>query len=306
MGFLPREVLLEMSPARRTAVRWEEPACALCGNRRARTILAAQDLRAGTGLWFAVAECTDCGLCYTNPRPAAESRPRFQKLIRSPRPRHRFPRFRMQRSRPPLPWRGEGRLLDIGGYNPTFLQRMRSAGWHVHVLADGQADAVAGAPSAHGAAPTGTLLRDDLAEHSFDAVTFLQSLEEQTDPVLALRKVRRWMAPGGVLVIEAPNLDSLAFRLFGECWHGLDLPRHLTHFTPWTLNLLLEQAGFRMQRVHMRRGSGGIRRSARSAVKAGPRGWLRRWLQTRLGAGLAGSFAWLTGQGDMMLATATC
>src|SRR4051794_29751576 len=55
-------------------VEWEEPDCLLCGGQRWTPVLEAPDRApGGTGLWFAVVQCLDCGLCFTNPRPSAAS-----------------------------------------------------------------------------------------------------------------------------------------------------------------------------------------------------------------------------------------
>ena len=61
------------------------------------------------------------------------------------------------------------------------------------------------------------------------------SLEHVHEPRLAVRAAREVLRPGGLLVVYVPNLGSWSFRTFGEHWFALDLPRHLTHFTPETL-----------------------------------------------------------------------
>jgi len=43
-------------------------------------------------------------------------------------------------------------------------------------------------------------------------------------------------------VISVPNFASLESRLFGKYWNGLDVPRHLYHFTPATLDRMLKKA----------------------------------------------------------------
>src|SRR6516162_2958399 len=52
-------------------VEWEEPHCPLCNSDCSTLLLEAPDAAAGAeGLWFPIAQCQDCGLCYTNPRPS--------------------------------------------------------------------------------------------------------------------------------------------------------------------------------------------------------------------------------------------
>jgi len=47
-------------------------------------------------------------------------------------------------------------------------------------------------------------------------------------------------------VVEVPNAAGLGARLFGRAWSGLELPRHLSHFTPTTLARAVELAGGRV------------------------------------------------------------
>ena len=90
---------------------------------------------------------------------------------------------------------------------------------------------------------------------------------------------------GGQLLVGVPNIDSLPYRWFGPTWYGLDLPRHLTHFSPWTLQQMLER-GFQLQPVRMVRHSDWMRSSAKLANR--PPGAALVSLadqQARLGAG---------------------
>lgn len=41
------------------------------------------------------------------------------------------------------------------------------------------------------------------------------------------------------MVVLLPDIKSMEFYLFKERWNGLDLPRHLSFYTPRTLNSLM-------------------------------------------------------------------
>jgi len=43
-----------------------------------------------------------------------------------------------------------------------------------------------------------------------------------------------------------PNAGSAGAAIFGRAWSGLELPRHLSHFSPATLERAVEQAGGRV------------------------------------------------------------
>src|SRR5205823_1209681 len=206
-------------------------------------------------LWFAVAQCQSCGLCFTNPRPSRQSITSFYPDSYRP---HQTPDARRRRPRPvspgswarprnerlALPWHGEGRLLDFGCGGGSYLERMARQGWRVTGV-DASPAAVNRIRNDLGLnAHVGSLPHARLHAESFDVVTMWHSLEHVHDPLDVLRQARRLLAPGGKLVVAVPNIDSLPFRWFGHAWYGLDLPRHLTHFSAWTLKLMLQRAGF--------------------------------------------------------------
>ena len=68
-----------------------------------------------------------------------------------------------------------------------------------------------------------------------DAVTLWQVLEHIGEPLPLLRRVRSLLKPGGLLVASVPNIEGLSAVLTQERWWGLDVPRHLVHYTPHTL-----------------------------------------------------------------------
>jgi SAM-dependent methyltransferase len=315
MRYFPRELVSE-SPAQEPAAQvfWEEVCCPLCGAGRYRPLLESPDVQGGTGMWFAVVQCENCGLCYTNPRPAQSSQAQFyppdyscHQLRCEARGTSLFrrTRSRLRRWQPPFAWHGDGRLLDFGCGAGRFLTRMKEHHWQVTGI-DLSATAVERARQASGARVlAGTLPHADLDPNSFDVITMWHSLEHVPDPMRVLQEARRLLTWNGMLVIAVPNLAGLAFRIFGSHWHGLDLPRHLTHFTPWTLRLMLERSGFRVQSLRMERQSGWIRRSASYACRDAQAPPLHRWLRSKLLSRLVAAYAQLTRQCDAIVVTAT-
>src|SRR5205814_1352458 len=78
---------------------------------------------------------------------------------------------------------------------------------------------------------------------SFDVVTAFHVVEHLPDPATALRNMLAWLAPGGLLIVEVPNVGGWGGATFGRFWSGLDFPRHLIHFTPATMRALVERCG---------------------------------------------------------------
>ncbi len=316
MGFFPR---LKTQPvdAVNPKVEWEEAPCLLCRNRSCLPLVEAPDnTPGGRGLWFAVVQCQKCGLCFTNPRPSPASIVQFYPNDYRP---HRLPDGRRRKRRgwklriswqPPracrkrLPAQGQGRLLDFGCGGGSFLERMNRQGWNVTGL-DMSPVAVQGIRTRLGLkALLGSLPHPDLQPESFDAITMWQSLEHVHEPLKILRQANLLLAPGGKLLVAVPNIDSLAFRWFGRSWFGLDLPRHLTHFTPSTLRMMLQQAGFRVGRVQMAAHSSWLRSSARLACQNPGSPYWQRWLKTKTASRLVAGFSNLTHQADCIMLTA--
>ncbi len=189
------------------------------------------------------------------------------------------------------------RLLDFGCGSGGFLARMHAQGWHVTGV-DASAAAVAEVREVLGLeAFHGTLPHPRLVPGSFDVVTMWESLEHLHQPLDALRHARTLLASGGRLYVSVPNIEGLPFRWFGEAWTGLDLPRHLTHFSPATLRAMLDRAGLVPGRASFVRHATWIARSAARAKRL-------RWLRFRPAARLAARWCALRGRGDCIMVEA--
>lgn len=137
-----------------------------------------------------------------------------------------------------------GRLLDVGCGNGSFLDKMRQLGWEVAgVEPDGEAVAIArerlGLEIFKGA-----LDEARFPDESFDAITMNHVIEHVPDPIGLLKECYRIMKLNGRLTIIIPNITSFGHNKFGEHWRGLEVPRHLTLFSPAALQTCAESAGF--------------------------------------------------------------
>lgn len=312
-----------MIPAERDASRgneitWEESTCPLCDHPDYRPILEAADPHDGpTGPRFCVVECLHCGMKYTNPRPNTASIGQFYPMHYRPhqrvhqnRPTLRkwYPLAALQgrpvRERRNLPMQGNGQLLDFGCGNGSFLQRMHEQGWDVTGL-DFSRDAVRNIRDQLGLrAFQGTLPHEGLEAQSFDVITMWHSLEHVHSPRQILSEAHRLLVPGGRLIVAVPNIDSWPYRQFQQHWFGLDLPRHLSHFTGPTLRQMLVSTGYRVDDLRAVRHSDWLRSSAKLAWGGGLLTPLNRLLHNKSVARLAAWVAYLLRQSDCILAFA--
>ena len=202
-----------------------------------------------------------------------------------------------------LAYEGEGRLLDFGCGTGGYVAKMAAAGWKAEGL-DASPQAVRLGREAGLVLHEGTLPGAALPAESFDAVTMWQALEHVPSPRATLESVRRLLRPGGRLLVVCPRLDSLEARWFGPSWFGLELPRHLTHFTPQTLRRHVEAAALEVEGIRSFRRPALIRRSFAQLADSGRRPVHRRLASSRLVPGLLSWLSLLAGRTGQMMCLA--
>jgi SAM-dependent methyltransferase len=269
----------------RNALPTVDAACFLCENTDTAPVWTTPDRTFGVPGIFHVVRCRRCGFLYMRPRPQddhladcyPDEYPRHQEPpIRTPfrgSPRRLeavryalsryfgydayrdlrvslLTRLRGRRLVRRLrwdcpPWVGQGRYLDVGCGSGWALSVAKALGWRV-------AGIEVDAPAAEKARRftddihVGSVFTAPFAADRFDLITTFHVLEHVPDPLAMLRRMLEWLAPDGLLVIEVPNVGSLGARLFGADWYALDLPRHLSHFTPESLAGAVQRAGGRV------------------------------------------------------------
>ena len=131
-----------------------------------------------------------------------------------------------------------GRLLDVGCATGFFLDEARRAGWDVAGCE------VSGYAAAHARNGLGLdvqcapLLETSYPPASFDVITFFNVLEHIPEPRAVAERVHALLKPGGLLVIETWDRDSLAARAAGRRWHQYSPPFVVSYFNRRSLACL--------------------------------------------------------------------
>lgn len=138
---------------------------------------------------------------------------------------------------------GQGRLLEVGCANGSFLRAARAASFQVQGVEPG--DSAAQVARAAGLdVLTGTVEDPRVAEGAWDAVVLLQTVEHLPAPETALARLLVLLRPGGTLLMTTPNQHSWLARISGKHWFEYKPPEHLFLFTPRTIAALLARVGF--------------------------------------------------------------
>ena len=148
-----------------------------------------------------------------------------------------------------IPYRGDGRILDVGCGPGKLLSDLREQGWKVYGV-DFSPIAVEYARSQHGLdVRLGDLFQAGYESGFFDVVMFNHSLEHIYNPVETLKEAHRILKPGGLLFISIPNAGGLEAKIFGKWWVHWDTPRHLYHFSPASMNALMKRHGLVVKKI---------------------------------------------------------
>lgn len=133
-----------------------------------------------------------------------------------------------------------GNLLDIGCGTGTFLNTMQMQGWKVTGLEpDADARLVAKKEYNIEAFPSHELF--SLEAGSFNAITLWHVLEHVHSLHEYMDQMKKLLAANGILFIAVPNYTSKDANAYGKYWAGYDVPRHLYHFSPKSMQLLTQQ-----------------------------------------------------------------
>lgn len=232
--------------------------CPVCLSQHTTTAFEAQDYTV-SGEMFHVWKCNDCTFHFTAPVPPESEIGKYYKsedyISHSNTSRglinraYQTVRNITLRSKRKLITRNtgksKGKLLDIGCGTGNFLNNMKQAGWDVSGI-EPSPEAREQAQKNFGITPMDPAKLYNLPDGKYDAVTMWHVLEHVYDLDGYMKKIRSLLAPGGKAFIAVPNHLSVDAVKYGPGWAAWDVPRHLYHFNPHSMEVLLKRSGFRL------------------------------------------------------------
>jgi predicted SAM-dependent methyltransferase len=80
----------------------------------------------------------------------------------------------------------------------------------------------------------------------FDAVTLWHVLEHVHDLSKYIQQLKALLKEKGRLFIAVPNYTATDAAVYKEYWAAYDVPRHLYHFSPRSMQALMEKNGLKV------------------------------------------------------------
>jgi 2-polyprenyl-3-methyl-5-hydroxy-6-metoxy-1,4-benzoquinol methylase len=235
--------------------------CPVCDSADIYPVLTARDHTVSKEI-FEIAECKNCTARFTQNIPDSDSIGRYYQsenyishsntskgLVN--RLYHRVRKITLTQKRALVESETglkNGSLLDVGAGTGLFVNVMRAAGWKVTGLEPDK--------SARNRAREMNILLNDskdlfnLPAASFDAITMWHVLEHVHDLHGYLQQLKKLLTSSGKLLIAVPNYTSADAAIYKEFWAAYDVPRHLYHFSPKSMELLLNRHGFTLKATH--------------------------------------------------------
>jgi 2-polyprenyl-3-methyl-5-hydroxy-6-metoxy-1,4-benzoquinol methylase len=236
------------------------PPCPACGNTLWHKGIQAKDYSI-SGEWFELRTCSVCGLRMTWPQPEAPEIGRYyasaayishsdtrtgliNKLYHSAR------EWMLKRK---VKWvtlgsgKSSGKLLDVGAGTGHFAQYMQNHGWEVVALEPDSSARKVGAEKLQ----INILPLEELANQSpstYDVITLWHVLEHVHDIGGYIDQFHSILKEDGTLIIAVPNYTSQDASHYGFKWAAYDVPRHLWHFSPESMQQLQSHHGFIIQK----------------------------------------------------------
>ncbi len=242
------------------AMRWERPACNLCGRDEAALFHRERLPYFGRWMTFSIVRCRRCGLIYTCPRPAdhnatylAEEEINAAALETHGQAKQKVFHQALERiavlRRCSSSFDGPGKLLDIGCGSGHFLCAAQQQGYDVTGIepATGPARYARerfGLPVLNAAAETCTLPAE-----TFDVVTAWDVIEHVADPRSLLGCGARWLKPGGIMALRFPagRWHKFKARVLHDCLQSrrpvFSPTMHYTFFDEKTFTLMAQRVG---------------------------------------------------------------
>ena len=233
-------------------------ACPFCHSGSIQQKFVVKD-HSVSGESFTIFECRQCHGAFTQDVPAQEDIGRYyasENYISHSDTQEGFinKAYHLVRSKTLLQKKNliqsftkkeKGSIADIGCGTGAFLHSMQQAGWQTTGF-EPDDTARQNAQLLYNVSPLASPELYNQAAESFDAVTMWHVLEHVHELHAYLDQVKKILKKEGVFVVAVPNYTSADAAHYQQYWAAYDVPRHLYHFSPASMELLMKQHGLQV------------------------------------------------------------
>jgi len=232
--------------------------CPSCGHDTFKNTLKCKDYTYSKDS-FSLLECSNCHLLFTNPRPSEQA---IGKYYDNPEyVSHTdtkkgllfllygaVKQFTLIQKRTSLEKSiSEKTVLDYGAGSGDFSVELASNGWTVSAYEpDIKARNKIAEKDSSIHLPNSI---NDIETASKSAITLWHVLEHVHRLNETISEFHRILKHDGTLVIAVPNRTSFDADYYKSEWAAYDVPRHLYHFDPKTIETLMSARGFELKQI---------------------------------------------------------
>lgn len=227
--------------------------CPICGSEMLNKVFDVKDFSVSFKT-FAIVECAQCSVRLTQDAPVIEQIVDYYKsndYISHTNTKkgivaqlyHRVRKITLKKKKNlllSLASSDNPSLLDVGAGVGAFAATLKAEGWAVTALEpDASARATAKKDFSIDLLPIEALY--SLPANSFDMITLWHVLEHVHHLQEYLHILRKLLKPHGKLLVAVPNYTSYDALYYKEHWAAYDVPRHLYHFSPTSMERLMQK-----------------------------------------------------------------
>ena len=139
----------------------------------------------------------------------------------------------------------KGRILDIGTGTGDFLVAAKDNGWKtIGIEPNEKAKSIA-----RNKGVTFVENLQAIESNSIDIVTMWHVLEHVPNLEEYILEFKRILKTTGTLIIAVPNFNSFDANYYGKHWAAYDVPRHLWHFSKFSIKKIFSEYQFELTQI---------------------------------------------------------
>jgi 2-polyprenyl-3-methyl-5-hydroxy-6-metoxy-1,4-benzoquinol methylase len=229
--------------------------CPICNHTDTHQVLESQDYSL-TQESFSIYQCSTCNFRFTASIPTQEVISKYYKFVeyishtdvKNGWMNRLYHLVRTKTLAQKTNWiqslftGHKGHLLDIGAGTGAFVHSMFQKKWTVTGL-EPDASTRAKAFENYNIELKSTDVIFDLPPNEYEVITMWHVLEHVHDLKPYIQQCFKSLKHNGRLIIAVPNYTSFDASFYNKYWAAYDLPRHLYHFSPNSMKVLLNQYG---------------------------------------------------------------